>query len=108
MSMIFVYNISSLRCHHDHLSLLINQHKPAVIALTETLLNDNDPLSFFNMENYENIIVKNLIGRSGGGVASYVCSNFLKFYETIISNTIDENIILKVTKKKLGKHTRYR
>ena len=107
MSTIFVYNICHLRCHHGHLRFLINQHKPTVIVLTETWLSDNDLLNFLNIENYENIIVKNLIVRSGGGVAFYVRSNFFNSYHTIVSKPIDENIILKATKK-LGNYTRYR
>ena len=49
MEKVFFLNVQSLRSHHDQLKLLIEsfQTKPALVALCETWLSDNDPIDIY-------------------------------------------------------------
>ena len=54
-------NVQSLRCHHDQLcrQLEILKTKPAVIAVCETWLTDNDPIDMYFITGYQPLIEKN-------------------------------------------------
>ena len=68
--------IQSLRCHRDDLRIELEnyENKPAVIALTETWLTENDDLeNDYNMEKYQPIESKpRTSGQERGGVAFYI------------------------------------
>ena len=59
--------IKSLRNHHDHLKVLIEtmESKPALVALCETWLSDNDTKDLYQLDGYLNLVVSN---RSTQGV----------------------------------------
>ena len=76
-SFLFFLNIRSLRCHYDELKIIIDDFevKPPIIALCETWLTDNDPLSIYSVEGYQPIITTNRKGTRGGGCAFFVRSD---------------------------------
>ena len=63
--------------HYDELKSLIVDFevKPPIIALCETWLTDNDPLSIYSVEGYQPIITTNRKGTRGGGCAFFVRSD---------------------------------
>ena len=79
--------MQSLRSHHDQLCCQLEtlETKPAVIAVCETWLTDNDPIDMYFITGYQPMIVKNRNDKRGGGVGFVVrddcklISNF--FYE---------------------------
>ena len=78
-------NVQSLRSHHDQLCCQLEtlKTKPAVIAVCETWLTDNDPIDMYFITGYQPLIVKNRNDKNGGGVGFFVredckiISNFL-------------------------------
>ena len=54
-------NVQSLRSHHDQLCCQLEtlKTKPAVIAVCETWLTDNDPIDMYFITGYQPLIVKN-------------------------------------------------
>ena len=50
-------NLRSLRILQDELELLFDtlEHKPAVLALTETWVAENDSIEEYNIEGYQTI-----------------------------------------------------
>ena len=52
---LFYLNIRSLRCHHNELKVFLSTltNKPAIIALCETWLTDNDTLELYTLKGYQ-------------------------------------------------------
>ena len=77
-SLLFI-NVQSLRSHHDQLCCQLEtlETKPAVIAVCEIWLTDNDPIDMYLVTGYQPMITKNRNDKRGGGVG------FL--YEMIVS-----------------------
>ena len=69
-------NIRSLGFHHDELNILLNtfEHKPVVLALTETWIAENDPLDEYDILGYQPIESTPRLNctRRSGGAAFYV------------------------------------
>ncbi len=82
-------NIRSLSKHFDELTVLLDtmQAKPAIIALSETWINQNDNVMMYNLEGYSPIICKNRHDSRGGGVALFVASNLT--YKVNLHNPAD-------------------
>ena len=66
---LFFPNKQSLRCHHDLLKVELDRLKnaPALIALCETWLTDNDPIGLYSIDDYQTIITKNRVGKKERG-----------------------------------------
>ena len=94
---ILCYNIRSLRCHHDQLTLDSSVLKPAIIALTETWLTQNDPNNIYAIEDYDELLTENRKSQRGGGVAIYVRSNFFRNYRVIQCKYLDECLTIETT-----------
>ena len=54
-------NIQSFRGHHDQLEVFWNtfSQKPAVVALSETWLSENDPIHLYEISGYKKIVTVN-------------------------------------------------
>ncbi len=76
-------NIRSLRCHYDQLTLESSALKPAIMALTETWLTQDDPNNMYAIEGYDELLSENPKSQRGGGISIYVRSNFFKNYRVI-------------------------
>ena len=70
----FGINIRSLRCHFDELMLKIQDYdsnRPSLIFITESWLTENDPLSEYALEGYQQLESKPRKNGTRGGVAFY-------------------------------------
>ena len=58
---LLLINVQSLRSHHDQLCCQLEtlKTKPAVVAVCETWLTDNDPIDMYFITGYQLLIVKN-------------------------------------------------
>ena len=97
---LFFLNIQSLRCHHDLLDR--QQNAPALIALCETCLTDNDPTGFNSIYGYQTIITKNRVGKKGRCFACFV-ENGLTAFPKSFDNDI-ENLMITVENYHSKKH----
>ena len=101
---LFFLNIQSLRCHHDILKVELDRLKnaPALIALCETWLTDNEPIGLNSINGYQTIITKNRVGKKGGGIACFVKNSL-----TASSKSFDkdiENLMITVENDHSIKH----
>ena len=101
---LFFLNIQSLRCHHDLLKVELDRLKnaPALIALCETWLTDNDLIGLYSIDGYQTIIPKNRVGKKGGGIACFV-KNDLTASSKNFDNDI-ENLMITVENDHSKKH----
>lgn len=70
-------NIRSLCKHHEELATLLSNFNCSfdVIGCSETWLNDRTFTDILNLDGYK-LIIKNRLGRTGGGVCLYVHSRY--------------------------------
>ena len=93
---LFFLNMQSVRCHRDLLKVKLDRLKnaPALIALCETWLTDNDPIGLFSIDGYQTIIAKSRVGKKGGGFVCFV-KNSLTAFSKSFDNDI-ENLMITV------------
>ena len=92
MEKVFFLNVQSLRSHYDQPKLLIEsfQTKPALVALCEIWLSDNDPIDIYELHGYSKNVTAN--GQTlGGGVGCYIREGII--YTQRRLKTILEHIV---------------
>ena len=95
MEKVFFLNVQSPRSHHDQLKLLIEsfQTKPALVALCETWLSDNDPIDICELHGYSKIVTA-IRQTLGGGVGCYIREGII--YTQRCLKTILEHIVIRL------------
>ena len=79
------------------------KNAPALIAICETWLIDNDPIGFYSIDGYQTIITKDRVGKKGGGFACFVKNGTTMAFSK--SFDIDlENLMITVEIDRSKKH----
>lgn len=96
MTEILQWNCNGLRCQFEELQLLINQHKPKIIALQETRTN---PSINPNIKGYEIIFSHRPSGQGGVAIAikTGIKFNKVQINSTLEAIAVEVNIPRKMT-----------